>query len=229
MGSILVLFAGIWLIIFLHLLAARTGLFSFYIMTLLTAAWLLFRKSALKAGWKPALGILAILMVLPFFAYQLFPSFHNRVQYLLYDKGFFEKAHYLPGSTDAVRVISMKAGWNLLQENPLTGVGFGDVRNQTHDWYELNYPEMIAADKIFPSSEWLFYGAGAGWPGFLVFTMVMLIPFFIKMKSKLPWWLLNTTAAFAFLFDIGLEVQYGVFMYSFVISWWYQWLNAEKM
>ena len=58
---------------------------------------------------------------------------------------------------------------------------------------------------------------------------MMLIHFLIKMENKLLWWLLNGTAAFSFLFDIGLEVQFGVFIYSFIILWWWKWLNVEKV
>jgi hypothetical protein len=88
---------------------------------------------------------------------------------------------------------------------------------------------MTGADKIYPSSEWLMYGAGCGWPGILIFSCIMCVPFLVRVKNKLPWWLLNITAAFSFLFDIGLEVQFGVFIYSFVVLWWYQWLNEEKV
>ena len=215
----------IWLIVFLHILAVRTGLFSFYIMLAGLAVWLISKK--LK--WQFGLALMILLIILPLIAYQTIPTFHNRVQYFLYDKGFFEKAHYLPGSTDAVRVISLKAGWSVMNENPLTGVGFGDVLSKTNGWYGNNYPEMIEADKIKPSSEWLMYSAGCGWPGILIFSFVMITPFFIRIKNKLLWWLLNATAAFSFLFDIGLEVQFGVFIYSFVILWWWRWIEAEKI
>jgi len=44
-------------------------------------------------------------------------------------------------------------------------------------------------DKILPGSEWLIYGAGAGWPGLLLFTFCMLIPFFLTsalfLKAKI--------------------------------------------
>lgn len=215
----------IWLIVFLHVLAVRTGLFSFYIIAAGTTAWLIFKKFK----WQYGLALVMLLIALPLIAYKAAPTFHNRVQYFLYDKGYFEKAHYRPGSTDAVRVISLKAGCGIMKEQPLAGVGFGDVLIRTKQWYGENYPQMIEADKIYPSSEWLMYGAVLGWPGFLVFSFVMLIPFLIKAGNKLSWWLLNATAAFSFLFDIGLEVQFGVFIYAFIILWWWKWLNAEKV
>ena len=205
--------AAVWLIIFLHLLAARTGLFSFYIMLAGLFLWLLMKK----AKPVPALLALVLLVSLPAAAYFLLPSFKNRVNYFRYDLSYFKKEQYLPGSNDGVRVISIKAGWTITNENPVTGVGFGDIETKIKEQYAKQYLGMLETDKILPGSEWMIYGAGTGWPGLVLFSLVMLIPFFTPVKEKLPWLLLNATAAFSFLFDIGLEVQFGVFIYAFII------------
>lgn len=224
--SSLFAFVALWLIIFQHILAARTGLISFYIMTIGSVGWFFLKKpGSVSIAWYYRLSIIMAIIVLPFVAYKVLPTFQNRVKYILYDKEFFRKAHYLPGSTDGVRIISLKAGWAMMQEQPATGTGFGDVLLKSKKWYGENYPQMIEGDKILPSSEWMIYGAGCGWPGFILFSLVMFIPFFIKTNNKLLWWLLNSTAAFSFLFDIGLEVQFGVFIYAFTILWWWQWLQ----
>jgi O-antigen ligase len=214
--------AIIWLIIFLHILAARTGLFSFYLVLIVTVLWLAFKKA------KPLKALLIVLglVALPMIAYLTLPTFHNRVSYILYDMSYFREAAYLPGANDAVRVISLKAGWELMMEFPASGTGFGDIDIETRKWYSENFPQMLETDMIRPSSEWLIHGAGMGWPGFLAFSVVMLIPFFVPVQDKLPWWLLNLTVAFSFLFDIGLEVQFGVFIYAFIVLWWWKWLKA---
>lgn len=217
---ILALLTG-WLIIFLHILAARTGLLSFYIMLVVFFLWVVIKKIKVKYSIVLLISILA----LPFIAYQTLPTFHNRVKYFLYDFEYFKKTNYLPGANDAVRIISLKAGWNVMKQQPVTGVGFGDVISETKKWYAVNYPQMTEADKIYPSGEWVIYGAGCGWPGILLFSFVMIIPFWVNTGNRLLWWLLNATAAFSFLFDIGLEVQFGVFIYSFIILWWWKWLS----
>jgi hypothetical protein len=56
----------------------------------------------------------------------------------------------------------------------------------------------------------------------------MALPFFIKKYRKtLCWMLLNMITAFGFLFDIGLETQFGVFIYSFTILWCWKWFANE--
>lgn len=212
-----------WLVLFLHLLAARTGLLTFYIMLILVVLWLAF----VKKKWLVSSIVMISLFVLPVLAYQSFPSFRNKLKFFLYEKGFFEKTNYLQGGTDAVRVVSIKAGWELMNQYPLFGVGFGDIAGETRKWYGSEYPRMDKADKIYPSNEWLIYGTGCGWPGFLIFCLAVFIPFFSQVKNNLIWVMLNTGIATSFLFDIGLEVQFGVFIYSFSVLWWWKWFRAE--
>ncbi len=221
-ASWVLLITIVWLIIFLHILAARTGLFSFYLAIFFISIWLVFKKLKLLYG-----GILLLVFIsLPVISYLVLPTFHNRVKYFLYDLPYFSKAHYKPGMNDAVRIISLKAGWNVMNEHPVKGVGFGDILVETKKWYGENYPEMIEVDKIYPSSEWLMYGTGCGWPGFFIFSLVMLVPFTVKrIKEKWLWYLVNAIAAFIFLFDIGLEVQFGVFIYCFILLWMWKWLR----
>jgi hypothetical protein len=161
-------------------------------------------------------------------SYFIFPSFQNRVKYILYDYDYFKDLEYLPGGNDANRVISIRAGWNVLVTEPLTGSGAGDVYEEVRKWDKEHYPEMRERDILYPCNEWIIYGLMCGWPGLLIFTAIMLAPYFTKRTPQLVWILLNLTAAFSFLFDIGLEVQFGVFVYSFIVLWWWKWLEPQK-
>ncbi|HSU27117.1 MAG TPA: O-antigen ligase family protein [Chitinophagaceae bacterium] len=214
--SIILLVNAVLLIIFLHVLAVRTGLLSFYSMVLISAIWLAFRGR--RTAWA-----LLIIVALPILAYKVFPTFHNRVRYFLYEMPYFKNASYLPGANDAVRVISIKAGWAVFNQHPVTGVGFGDISKQVSDWYEKNYPQMLAQDRIEPSSQWILYGDGCGWLGFLAFITIMIIPFTIKARIGLPWYLLNASMLISLVFDVGLEIQYGVFLYTFMVLWCWKW------
>jgi O-antigen ligase len=212
-----------WLVIYLHILSARTGLLSFYFMLLAVIFWLVARKAKPIRAW----GLLLLVVALPFAAYLALPTFRNKVKYIKYDFEYFKDAHYLPGGNDATRVISLKAGWELMNGSKLKGVGFGDINKETQDWYAVHYPQMIPSDKILPSSEWLIYGAGCGLVGFLVFTCIVFLPFFLRSKNRKRWWLLNGMVALSFLFDIGLEVQFGIFVYCFVVLMGWKWFSME--
>jgi O-antigen ligase len=211
-----------WLIIYLHVLAARTGLFCFYFIVFASAIWMLFKKSRTLYS----VSGLALLVALPVLAYFILPTFHNRVKYILYDFTYFKDAHYMPGGNDASRVISLKAGLGLTKSNAVYGVGFGDIASETVSWYDANYPRMLPQDKILPSNEWLIYGVGCGIPGLLIFTWTMLCPFFTEVRNRWRWWLLSCLPPLGFLFDIGLEVQFGVFIYAFVVLICWKWFRC---
>ena len=214
-----------WLIIYLHILAARTGLLCFYAMLLFLAGWLLFKRSKLRMS----VGILILIVVLPIAAWLIFPTFQNRIKYVLYDASFISKSTYLPGSNDGRRFFSIKAGTNILSANPVIGVGFGDIRHEMDGWYDKNVPQILERDRLYPSSEWLVYGAGCGIIGIIIFSTVMLIPFFTRYyRNQILWLLLNISVLLSLIFDIGLEVQYGVFLFSFIVLWWWKWLQSPK-
>jgi hypothetical protein len=210
-------------VVYLHILSARTGLFSFYLFLLLSAGWLLWNK---RKG-KLSTVLLALVISLPLLAYFFVPTFQNRIRYLVYDFSFVQKEQYLPGTNDGARVMSLKAGWQVLKENPF-GVGAGDIMHEADKWYVTNVPQVLSTDKFYPSSEWLIYGAIAGWPGVIIFSVIMLLPFFYPPKHHPFLWIaFHTTAAFSFLFDMGLEVQYGIFLYGFLTFWWWRLASGE--
>ena len=120
-------------------------------------------------------------------------------------------------------MVSLKAGFSIMQEHP-GGVGSGDVVEHTKAWYAQHVPQMTIKG-LYPSSEWLMYGAAAGWLGFIFFSVVMLLPFFEKMRYRFFWFTVSALMALSLLFDIGLEVQFGVFIYSFIMLCWWKWLR----
>lgn len=211
--------------VYLHILSARTGMVSLYLFLVIYAGWMLRNKKSVKL----ALGIGALVLLLPMLAYFTVPTFQNRIRYLVYDFSFHSKGTYLPGANDGARVMSLKAGWRVLQQNPW-GVGAGDIMYEADKWYAAYVPNVLSSDKFYPSSEWLLYGAFAGWIGVVLFTIVMLAPFFVKWcQHKIYWIALHATASFSFAIDMGLEVQYGIFLYALITFWWWKWLDASNV
>ncbi len=202
-----------WLIVYLHILAARTGLVAIYIVLFSIAAWALYKQKKKISALIP----LVLIIALPVVAYVLFPTFRNKVRYFYYDFKYFKDAQYLPGGNDASRVISWKAGLAVTNNNKFSGVGFGDVCASMNDWYDRNHPGMTANEKILPSNQWLMYGAGSGVIAMLIFSWVLFVPFITNTTNRWNWWVLNMIVAISFLFDIGLEVQFGVFIYCMTI------------
>lgn len=219
-GKIILIFASIFFIIYLHVLSARTGLISLYIFLFATILYFIFTRRNIKWG----AGLLLVLIAMPFIAWFVFPTFQNRIRYNLYDLSSTTQNEYIQGANDGNRILSLKAGWNVLLQHPF-GIG-GDVVDKTYEWYDNNIPQMMETDKLFPSSEPLMYAGFAGWLGMILFFVAMLLPFFQQVEKNYFFWLmLNLVMAFSFLFDIGLEAQFGVFIYAFVVLWWWKWFR----
>ena len=212
-----------FLTIYLHILSARTGLISLYIFLLFAVFYTVFKRKKVKLFL-----ILAILLfTMPAASWFLFPTFQNRIRYNVYDLSNIRENKYVAGANDGNRILSLKAGWNVLQENPF-GAG-ADVVEKTYQWYDKHVPQMSETEKLFPSSEPLMYAGFAGWIGLVAFFITMLSPFFERVKKNYGFWLvLNLIMAFSFLFDIGLEAQFGVFIYAFVVLWWWKWFNTSS-
>ena len=165
---------------------------------------------------------------MPVGAWFLFPTFQNRIRYNVYDLSNVSQNKYVSGSNDGSRILSLKAGWNVLKAHPL-GVG-GDVANKTFEWYDASTPYKIPeSQKLFPSSEVLMYAGFAGWIGMFLFFLSMALPLFERTKKYFFWFTLNLIMAFSFLFDIGLEAQFGVFIYAFIVLWWWKWFAIKQI
>lgn len=208
-------------IVYLHILSARTGLVILYVVGLAFALY--------KAKQKPRISLLVIgvLIIALLIGWFCFPTFQNRIKYNLYDISFVVKNKYMSGTSDGNRVISLKAGWQILQDNPWLGVGAGDLRNETDHWYDAHVTGIKETDKLYPSSEWMVYGGMAGWPGILLFTAIIFFPLCIKnIRYRFFWGLLHVAAIMGFLIETSLEIQYGVFIYVFFVLWWWKWFGV---
>ena len=202
-----------WLVIYLHLLAAKTGLLCLY-----TAA-LLFIIHKIFVAKNKMIGIVLIVafFVLPVIAYVSMPSLHHRIQYVLYDFGNYSKGVFIPGSSDGARVLSLKAGWQLLMQHPVTGVGFGDLKAAIEQWHQTYYPQSLPTDRFLPLNEWLLYGAASGWMGIIAFTAGIFLLLRIAWCSNIVSRILCVVLVIPLITDDTLESQFGVVIFIFVL------------
>jgi hypothetical protein len=93
----------LFLIVYLHILAVRSGLLALYAMMLYYAALLVLeRRKYLLAG-----GLAAAMVLAGLLAYQYVPSFQNRINYSLYTLRMFEKQEQISELSDARRIGSL--------------------------------------------------------------------------------------------------------------------------
>ncbi len=152
-----------------------------------------------------------------FTGYQIFPTLHNRVQYVLYDFSNYSRGKIETGSSDGARVLSIKAGAAITQQHPFSGVGFGDLKNEINHWHEQFHPTTQDYERFIPTNEWLIYAAASGVLGVLLFSagIIYLLPFF-SLKNIFSFCLM-ISLLIPLITDDSLEGQYGVAIFSMVI------------
>lgn len=156
--------------------------------------------------------------------------FSNRLKFILWDFQHYTRGGYTEGLSDTPRVLSFDAGRKLVTEQPWLGTGFGDLRRSMSDWYGKHAPFMKEYEQLLPSNEVLLHAAASGIPLTFVFLFVILAPLGMPGYRKSAGWMsFHLIALAGFMYEIGLETQYGVFIYSFLGVWAYLFMgNPSK-
>lgn len=176
----LTLLATVFLIVFLHVMAVRSGILAFY----LCASFLLIRYIVLYKKWCQGIMSLILLMLLPIVAYNFFPSVKTKVHYMKYDLNQYFSFNQVAGLSDATRLLSIKNGIEIWKENKWLGVGAGDVKDEALKKY-VGYPEIKTASKL-PHNQIIWELASVGLIGFVLFWFASLFPLFYNRNYADP-------------------------------------------
>jgi O-antigen ligase len=198
-------------ILFLHVLAIRTGILVFYVGLFLLAI-----TDVVKKGkWKTIIAVLIMSFIIPVASYYAVPSFHKKVDYMLWDYGKFSQGEG-KGYSDSERIESIKIGLQLVKEHPISGTGIGDLKDETKTRYLENFgPEKYV---LYPHNQYLFVTAGMGLVGLLVFLFCLGFPYFYFRINLHPLFLsLGIITFVAFFVDNLLERSVGVGFYVFFL------------
>lgn len=170
---------AVLLAIGIHILAVRSGILVYYICLWV---WILLR---LRGAWKWILATVSLgaFALLPFLAYQLSPTFKQKMDYVKYDWEQFRKgdgANY----SDSDRWHSIVAGYELFKENPILGVGIGDLKMANRQ--KMEELGLAVTRNKFPHNQWLFVMAGSGLLGLIIFAGGIFGPLFFASPTAHP-------------------------------------------
>lgn len=207
-----------WFVFYLHLLAAKTGLVCFYSAILFFGIFLMkekkYRLKILAAGF--------VIIITAASSYFLLTTLRNRIQYVQYEYSIYSKGEFVSGSNDGARVLSWKAGISIFKQNILLGTGFGDIPKSIKNWHQKNYPTSQLYEQFLPLNEWLIYASASGIFGFLIFSGGIFWLMILIWKTKDVFLKISfLISLIPLLIDDSLEGQFGVFIFSFFISWGY--------
>lgn len=209
---------------YLHILAVRSGLIGFYIATLFMIALNLAngKRIPIKIG-SILIGLIAVV-----FAFKALPTLQSKVNYTLYSFDRLMHANNDLGDySDNRRILSYQAAIQVIKDNPLIGVGVGDMQSEINDYYAKNFPNADMHG-VQPHNQYLLTATGIGLIGMfylLIFNLILLIYQFRKRN-----WLLvafNLIFLFSFLVEDTLEMQIGVITYLFFNYLGWKFVNSN--
>lgn len=213
------------LVAYIHILAAKTGLLSFY---LFLGAWGVY----LSFGKKKLLGIMVIVAmpVVMFLAVRMLPTLRERIVYIGYTIFMYQHNERTDNLGDVARLVSYKLSAQLIAAHPMTGVGGGDMKSAMDSMYQQYYPQTDEHGRLLPHNQFLVVGLGCGIPAMIVFIAWVFWPLTKMRRNRqsffffIVWFILFIQL----MIEPVLEVQFGVFVYLFFLLLHLQELGETK-
>jgi len=195
-------------LIMIHVLSVRSGLLVLYISILFLSLRFMFLSKKYLLGMVLIFG----LFLTPYLAYKTLPSLQKKVGYMLYDFDEFKKGN-IKNLSDGERFTSMMVGVKVGNENPLIGVGVGDLKQVTAAVYKKDFPN-ISKPKL-PHNQFISVYAGTGILGLLVFLFAFFFPLWYQQNYRnVLLTILHVIIFFSFFIENTIETAVGVAFYS---------------
>jgi O-antigen ligase len=202
--------SSIFLFVFIHFLAVRSGLFSLYLIIVSMGVPYLFKKRA----YVTLLLFLTGVILLPFLGMKLIPSLKKKIEYVYYDVDMFLKGKATDQLSDASRLISWKLGLELFVDNPSFGVGAGNIRIKMNELYKREYPSF--EKKLTPHNQFIMVLASSGVVGLILFCAGFFTPLFYGKNYQDPFILALYLSFFgSFWVEATFENAMGVAIFLF--------------
>ncbi|WP_104420564.1 O-antigen ligase family protein [Neolewinella xylanilytica] len=202
---------GIALFLGLHVLAVRSGLAVGYAgWTIVAIGW-----SLRQGNYRLLAGGVVGLVVLPVMAYLLVPSFSTKMDYMRYELLHRDPAQDDLEYSDEGRWTSIRIGWEVWKENPLLGVGPGNLRSVMDREYARRLPDTPGKR---PHNQFVTALAGGGIVGFAITLACFLAIGFGGGRWRDPLFLaVWTIFLLSCLVENTLESSVGVTMFTFFL------------
>lgn len=163
----------------LHVFSVRSGLIALYF----SLAFLLLKYIVSERKYLVGVLLFSALLSMPVAAYKFIPSFHNKMEFMMYDLERFGKGE-VNTLNDAMRIVSIKTGWELAKKNLWFGVGAGDLHNEVYNYYRTYYPEIEEEFYRLPHNQFIWVLASTGVVGLVLFCFAFFIPLFTNSNFK---------------------------------------------
>jgi len=210
------LLAGlVFLFLYLHVLAVRSGLLGLYIWM----GYLALRALMRSRNWKRAALLAVLAGGTVWAAYTFIPTLQNKIGYSLWSLEQFRKGEDITHLSDPRRLATLQAGWETGLAHPWLGVGIGDIRDATDEFLRAHYP-TLAGMELMPHNQYLLVFAACGLTGLLLFLFATFFPLWWRQAWRDSMFTSMHLVLFSsFLVEHTIESQLGAALYAvFVLT-----------
>ncbi|GAA4015011.1 hypothetical protein GCM10022408_30360 [Hymenobacter fastidiosus] len=199
--------AVLYLVLFQHMLAVRSGLVTLYAVGGVFFLWLIF----LAKQYRQALYLAGCLALLPAVSYLAFPTFQNKFTNTKEDLGKVNDTKAANSYSLVARVYSYKAAWEIIKQNPTVGVGKADMEDEMAEQFRQNYPSIERSSYLLPHNQLIYDLVAFGFLGTLLFIVCFYYPALWSWPRFAPLLVAQyTLVTLSFLVEYTLETQIGL-------------------
>jgi O-antigen ligase len=204
------------------LLSSKAGILALILVLLVSL--IILASARKKVGFVFLLaGILACI----YFSLNFFISDQQnrfKISEKIFNKNGWDKTSV---ESSVSRIFVWQSCLNLIQANPVLGVGTGDVKDELIKTYEQNGITGALTKRLNAHNQFLQTAVALGLTGFLILAVSLFLPLirFCILKEWL-YVVFLLVVIFNFLFESMLERQDGIMFYAFFNSLLYY--NAEN-
>jgi O-antigen ligase len=195
---------AIFLFVLAHVLAVRSGLVAVYVVVL----WLVFQLIFQEKKYKIGFALAVVIISMPMLAVKFSSSLRTKIGYMIWDNtrgNEFSSAGY----SDTDRLVSLRGGWQLFLENPILGVGSGDLPTEMRRVISEKNPAYNKDVKL-PHNQFIYILAATGLFGFLGSLFAFFCPIYLQKRPKEPLFVAAMLILLiSFLVEYTIEGTYG--------------------
>lgn len=207
--------AGIIILISMHVLSSRTGLFSFYIVLFFV---LIYTGISLPDKRKLVVRIIVPAILIPLISFSALSSFRNKIANTIEDFRATEKGgEDINFKSMGMRMEAWKVSLELIRKSPFIGVGAGNAEDALQKQYIEHKTLLIQENRIGPHNQFLEFGIKHGLIGILLLLFLFALLMIDAIQAKKLVIIGLTTLFFvSFLLESVLERQHGVIIFLMI-------------
>lgn len=145
-------------------------------------------------------------------------NLHLRVEQFFYQLMAFRYQSDHGNKPFLQRFYYWGAAFEIIESNPVFGVGAGDIKTEFNRFFESNKTKIGEGYRYTTHNQYLTYFVSAGIIGFILFIIAVFYPLSVYIKRNYILSFAQLILLISFIAEDTLETQPGVTMYVFFIA-----------